>query len=138
MPRTVIIRSHIACGARLDVKSQAQALQQLVGGLDSLRGSSVKIGTIQRRLAWPLRKDDTHKSRSVTILVFVVQAPPPPSPPLSSWPSSHPHFRVQIVSVCQKIVHFSICANHPCAGAMLIFSVFSPILTDDPRRESEP
>jgi hypothetical protein len=28
-------------------------------------GSSVKIGTIQRRLAWPLRKDDTLKSRSV-------------------------------------------------------------------------
>ena len=26
-------------------------------------GPSVKIGTIQRRLAWPLRKDDTHKSR---------------------------------------------------------------------------
>ena len=35
---------------------------------DSLRGSSVKIGTIQRRLAWPLRKDDTHKSRSVNSL----------------------------------------------------------------------
>ena len=33
--------------------------------LDSLRGSSDKIGTIQRRLAWPLRKDATHKSRSV-------------------------------------------------------------------------
>ena len=33
---------------------------------DSLRRSSDKIGTIQRRLAWPLRKDDTHKSRSVT------------------------------------------------------------------------
>ena len=30
------------------------------------KGSSVKIGTIQRRLAWPLRKDDTHKSRRVT------------------------------------------------------------------------
>ena len=30
---------------------------------ESLRGPSVKIGTIQRRLAWPLRKDDTHKSR---------------------------------------------------------------------------
>jgi len=30
------------------------------------RFPSVKIGTIQRRLAWPLRKDDTHKSRSVT------------------------------------------------------------------------
>ena len=26
--------------------------------------SSDKIGTIQRRLAWPLRKDDTHKSRT--------------------------------------------------------------------------
>ena len=33
--------------------------------MDSLRGTSVKIGTIQRRLAWPLRKDDMHKSRSV-------------------------------------------------------------------------
>ena len=36
--------------------------------MDSLRGSSDKIGTIQRRLAWPLRKDDTHKSRSVNIV----------------------------------------------------------------------
>ncbi|KAG0513081.1 hypothetical protein BDA96_10G070400, partial [Sorghum bicolor] len=26
--------------------------------------TSDKIGTIQRRLAWPLRKDDTHKSRN--------------------------------------------------------------------------
>ena len=34
--------------------------------MESLRGSSDKIGTIQRKLAWPLRKDDTHKSRSVT------------------------------------------------------------------------
>ena len=33
---------------------------------DSPRRSSDKIGTIQRRLAWPLRKDDTHKSRRVT------------------------------------------------------------------------
>ena len=33
--------------------------------LDSLRGSSVNIGTIQRILAWPPRKDDAHKSRSV-------------------------------------------------------------------------
>ena len=32
---------------------------------EPLRGSSDKIGTMQRRLAWPLRKDDTHKSRSV-------------------------------------------------------------------------
>ena len=35
--------------------------------MDSLRGSSVKIGTMQRRLAWPLRKDDTHKSRRVNM-----------------------------------------------------------------------
>ena len=34
--------------------------------LDSLRGSSVKNGAIQRILAWPLRKDNTHKSRSVS------------------------------------------------------------------------
>uniref|UniRef100_A0A7N0TLG5 Uncharacterized protein n=1 Tax=Kalanchoe fedtschenkoi TaxID=63787 RepID=A0A7N0TLG5_KALFE len=27
-------------------------------------GTSDKIGTIQRRLAWPLRKYDTHKSRN--------------------------------------------------------------------------
>ena len=32
--------------------------------LHSLRGSSVKIGTIQRGSAWPLWKDDMHKSRS--------------------------------------------------------------------------
>ena len=37
---------------------------------NSLRGSSVKIGTIQRRLAWPLRKDDTHKSRSVNTIIL--------------------------------------------------------------------
>ena len=30
-----------------------------------LRGSSDKIATIQRRLAWPLRKDDTHTNREV-------------------------------------------------------------------------
>ena len=38
---------------------------------DSLRGSSVKIGTIQRRLAWPLRKDDTPKSRSVNTYIYI-------------------------------------------------------------------
>jgi hypothetical protein len=32
--------------------------------------SSVKIGTIQRRLAWPLRKDDTQKSRMYHFLPF--------------------------------------------------------------------
>ena len=39
--------------------------------LDSPRRSSDKIGTIQRRLAWPLRKDDTHKSRRVTKFFLV-------------------------------------------------------------------
>ena len=32
-------------------------------------GTSDKIGTIQRRLAWPLRKDDTHKSRNGPIFL---------------------------------------------------------------------
>ena len=34
-------------------------------GKGSLRGSSLKHGTMHRQLAWPLRKDDTHKARSV-------------------------------------------------------------------------
>jgi len=33
--------------------------------MGSLRGSSVRTGTIRRRVAWPLRKDDTCKSRNV-------------------------------------------------------------------------
>ena len=49
--------------------------------LDSLRGSSVKIGTIQRRLAWPLRKDDTHKSRSVNNSLHFRRAALAPRPP---------------------------------------------------------
>ena len=50
-------------GRRLQVRRDMHF--RATGLLDSLRGSSVKIGTIQRRLAWPLRKNDTHKSRSV-------------------------------------------------------------------------
>ena len=45
--------------------------------MDSLRGSSVKLGTIQRILAWPLRKDDTHKSRSVNIAASSASVPLP-------------------------------------------------------------
>ena len=45
-----------------------QACKMLAEKLDSLRGSSVKTGTMQRRSAWPLRKDDTHESRSVNNL----------------------------------------------------------------------
>ena len=32
----------------------------------------VKIVTVQRRFAWPLRKDDTHKSRSVNIKITTI------------------------------------------------------------------
>ena len=46
--------------------------------LDSLRGSSVNIGTIQRILAWPLRRDDTHKSRSVNNTIREALYPPSP------------------------------------------------------------
>ena len=42
--------------------------------MDSLRGSSVNIGTMQRRLAWPLRKDDTHKSRSVNNFLLTLSS----------------------------------------------------------------
>ena len=45
---------------------------------DSPRRSSDKIGTIQRRLAWPLRKDGTHKSTRVT--KFFVPPMPRPTP----------------------------------------------------------
>jgi len=56
--------------------AKAFALKRLALQSDSLRGSSVKIGTIQRRLAWPLRKDDTHKSRSVNNFLRCHLPPP--------------------------------------------------------------
>ena len=40
--------------------------------LDSLRGSSVKIGTMQIILAWPLRKDDTQIEKCKQILSATV------------------------------------------------------------------
>ena len=43
---------------------------------DFLWGSSVNIRTTQRRLAWPLRKDDTLTSRSVSNLLNVIFRPP--------------------------------------------------------------
>ena len=58
-----LVRSQQLCAAMFHAITRQQRGSYEV---DSLRGSSVKIGTIQRRLAWPLRKDDTHKSRSVT------------------------------------------------------------------------
>ena len=41
-------------------------------GTDSLQGSSVKLGTMQMILAWTLRKDDTHTSRSVNSMCSIV------------------------------------------------------------------
>ena len=56
---------------------------------NSLRGSSVKIGTMQRRLARPLRKDDTRKSRSVNNCMFVeVGGPTSRLPDQGSEPSA--------------------------------------------------
>ncbi|OEL21533.1 hypothetical protein BAE44_0017448, partial [Dichanthelium oligosanthes] len=40
--------------------------------------TSDKIGTIQRRLAWPLRKDDTHKSRNGPNFLEILRAGPWP------------------------------------------------------------
>ncbi len=62
-------------GRRLQVRRNMHF--RATGLLDSLRGSSVKIGTIQRRLAWPLRKDDTHKSRSVNNFLGTSPTPHP-------------------------------------------------------------
>jgi hypothetical protein len=62
-------------GRRLQVRRDMRF--RTTGLLDSLRGSSVKIGTIQRRLAWPLRKDDTHKSRSVNNFLATSPTPRP-------------------------------------------------------------
>jgi hypothetical protein len=86
--------------------------------LDSLRGSSVKIGTIQRRLAWPLRKDDTHKSRSVNNFL-ICQACDYNSwfLNLSVWSHrliinpgafQHPHFRMSLSRDCH---HLGRCAS---------------------------
>ena len=38
--------------------------------MDSLRGSSVRIGTMQRSSGWPPRKDDMHKSRSANTFML--------------------------------------------------------------------
>ena len=69
---------HRCYGAKCAMKPKVLWTQRCYGAksamntkptLDSLCGSSVKIGTMQRRFACPLRKDDMHKSRSVNIFV---------------------------------------------------------------------
>ena len=46
-------------------RNEHEGVQQEPVSLDSLWGSSVKVGAVQRILARPLRKGDTHISRSV-------------------------------------------------------------------------
>ncbi|KAK9000183.1 hypothetical protein V6N11_080688 [Hibiscus sabdariffa] len=61
---------HDSVGNQLNIPHQLESektnslkVAKQPGGIVPL-GTSDKIGTIQRRLAWPLRKDDTHKSRN--------------------------------------------------------------------------
>ena len=76
--RTAPVFAEMTVGI-LIICAHNEALRQLPSAYDpsrvlfdgtSLR-SSAKIGTIQRRLAWPLRKDDTHKSRMYHFIFFL-------------------------------------------------------------------
>ncbi|KAF1896951.1 hypothetical protein Lal_00034652 [Lupinus albus] len=58
-PKCVTTKSHIVYFKK---KLEFILCKRAKGFVPS--GTSDKIGTIQRRLAWPLRKDDTHKSRN--------------------------------------------------------------------------
>jgi len=67
----VLSRLQLAVGMLVSLKSHifyTYTLQEVYIWKTNTRlvpsGTSDKIGTIQRRLAWPLRKDDTHKSRN--------------------------------------------------------------------------
>jgi len=45
------------------LQRSANVVHYMFQGVDSLRGASVEIGTMQRSSAWLLRNDDEHKSR---------------------------------------------------------------------------
>ena len=97
--------------------------------MDSLRGSSVKIGTIQRRLAWPLRKDDTHKSRSVNNSFVVLQqwAPTRRAPRIHARAhhrhpkrntylnNTQPHFTTRNRATSHQTTQRTQTKSHPCA-----------------------
>ena len=62
-----------------------------------------------------------------------------PSPPLPQPDTNTRSFSIHThaCQICQNnLIHFSICACHPCAGAMLIFCIV-PILADDLRKGSD-
>ena len=69
--RASLVTALQVLGSLAEESGDVKVVKQVYLDPDSLRGSSVKIGTIQRKLAWPLRKDDTHKSRSVNIMFAV-------------------------------------------------------------------
>ncbi|CAI0381220.1 unnamed protein product, partial [Linum tenue] len=52
------------CTTLVETTSNMQFIFYMIAKVAVPSGTSDKIGTIQRRLAWPLRKDDTHKSRN--------------------------------------------------------------------------
>ncbi|WMV57307.1 hypothetical protein MTR67_050692 [Solanum verrucosum] len=58
----LIVRVESGTDYRVRSLQQNKNRSEAIGVVPS--GTSDKIGTIQRRLAWPLRKDDTHKSRN--------------------------------------------------------------------------
>ena len=62
-----VVGSSPACGCFWVDKVQTKWLS----GVKAV--SYDKIGTIQRRLAWPLRKDDTHKSRTYHFFFWSVK-----------------------------------------------------------------
>ena len=81
---------------------------------DSSRGPSVRIGTIWRRLARPLRKDGTHESRSVDNVRFVgdgISAATPAKSAVSSLQIALSNYtsRVFLVLHCSAYDVFATC-----------------------------
>ena len=63
----------------------------------------IKIGTIQRRLAWPLRKDDTHKSRKDRYFFLVFGRVTPPRDDASGFLSILVLYPRQNAESCHKL-----------------------------------
>lgn len=71
---------------RPDADRRAASHARARAQLDTLQRSPDKIGTTQRNLAWPFRKDDAHKSRRAHCFTCArVRAQPLPSAPGISY-----------------------------------------------------
>ncbi|KAJ1276373.1 hypothetical protein BS78_05G210100 [Paspalum vaginatum] len=94
--------------------------------------TSDKIGTIQRRLAWPLRKDDTHKSRNGPNFFEILRAGPWPlaDTPLGSCFSLAFMPSQLLLSYVKAQIVFQI---QPPAPWQLIFSSFQSLNVFLPR-----